>query len=192
MDLKCGLFRALKAGSSGKIFHKNEEVYIFKHFYSRLVHSVASGSIPIVAGKDGKPDYLRYMPANSYINIYDYASVDALAKHLTSIAADPIEYEKFLWFKRKHEYTREQLALMSLAELKTLAQNIFAPSEKFLGEDGLVQKEKSENKLCKVARYLRDTPSEIVDEQINARRVNRPATSEACLPPGNLAKDFPE
>lgn len=48
----------------------------------KLAHAVASGSIPIVAGRDQKPDYLRFMPKNSYINIYDFKTVEDLVKHL--------------------------------------------------------------------------------------------------------------
>ena len=141
-----------------------------------------------MAGKDGKPDYLKFMPKNSYINIYDYKTVDALVDHLKLVASDKNEYEKYIWFKRKHNFTREQLGAKSLDELINLARSIFDPSEKFF--KGLIGKEKSENKLCKVARYLRDTPEQLLNEQINAKRINRPTTSEACLRPGNLAQDF--
>lgn len=48
----------------------------------KLAHAVASGSIPIVAGRDSKPNYLRFMPKNSYINIYDFKTVEDLVKHL--------------------------------------------------------------------------------------------------------------
>jgi len=151
---------------------------------------VASGSIPLVAGKDGKPDYLRYMPAHSYINIYDFDSVDALVSHLKLVGSSRDEYEKYIWFKRKHNYTREQLGKMSLNEMISFAKTILDPQEKLFTR-GIVAKEKSESKLCKVARYLRDTPRETLHEQIKAKRQNRPTTNEACLKPGNLARDFP-
>jgi hypothetical protein len=35
----------------------------------KLVFAVASGSIPIVAGRDNKPNYDRYMPRDSYISL---------------------------------------------------------------------------------------------------------------------------
>jgi hypothetical protein len=51
----------------------------------KLVHAVASGSIPIVAGRDNKPDYSKFMPKNSYINIYDFKTVEELAEHLKKV-----------------------------------------------------------------------------------------------------------
>jgi hypothetical protein len=154
----------------------------------KLVHAVASGSIPIVAGKDNKPDYLRYMPKNSYINIYDYKTVNDLVKHLKTVASDKNEYEKYIYFKRKHNYTREQLNGLSLKELISLAKSIFDPSESFLSQ--LVLKEKSENKLCKIARYLKTHPDKLIEKQIQLNKMLRPSINEACLTTGNLGTDF--
>jgi len=154
----------------------------------KLVHAVASGSIPIVAGKDNKPDYLRYMPKNSYINIYDFKTVDDLVKHLKTVGSDKKEYEKYIHFKRKHNYTREQLNNLSLKELISLTKTIFDSSEQFLNQ--IVLKEKSENKLCKLARYISSTPNEVVLSQIEKNRNNRPESSEACLNNLNLENDF--
>ena len=150
---------------------------------------MASGSIPVVAGKDGKPDYLRYMPKNSYINIYDFASVDSLVAHLKLVASSRVEYEKYIWFKLKHNYTREHIGKMSLNEMISFAKTILSPNETMF-TSGIVAMEKSESKLCKVARYLKETPPQIIHEQIKAKRQNRPTTSEACLKPGNLARDI--
>ena len=150
---------------------------------------MASGSIPVVAGKDGKPDYLRYMPKNSYINIYDFASVDSLVAHLKLVASSRVEYEKYIWFKLKHNYTREHIGKMSLNEMISFAKTIISPNETMF-TSGIVAMEKSESKLCKVARYLKETPRQIIHEQIKAKRQNRPTTSEACLKPGNLARDI--
>jgi hypothetical protein len=154
----------------------------------KLVHTVASGSVPIVAGKNGKPDYARFMPKGSYINIYDFKSIKQLADHVKKIAADRNEYEKFIWFKRGHNRTREQLASMSLDEIIAFAKTVFDPNEKFFSE--LVLKEKSEDKLCKIARYLHTTPKDVVDNQIKMRKENRHDIEVACLKPKNLAKDF--
>ena len=117
---------------------------------------MASGSIPVVAGKDGKPDYLRYMLKNSSINIYDFASVDSLVAHLKLVASSRVEYEKYIWFKLKHNYTRENIGKMSLNEMISFAKTILDPNEKLFTR-GIVAKEKSESKLCKVARYLKET-----------------------------------
>ena len=150
---------------------------------------MASGSIPVVAGKDGKPDYLRYMPKNSYINIYDFASVDSLVAHLKLVASSRVEYEKYIWFKLKHNYTREHISKMSWNKMISFVKTILSPNETMF-TSGIVAMEKSESKLCKVARYLKETPPQIIHEQIKAKRQNRPTTSEACLKPGNLARDI--
>lgn len=156
----------------------------------KLVHAVAAGTIPIVAGKDNKPNYLQFMPKNSYINVYDFKSVDDLVKHLKKVASSREEYEKYIWFKRKHSYTREQLLRMPLAETIKLAREIFGYENEREFFDGLIGKEKSENKLCKIARYLDTTPADVVDAEIEKHRRNRPSTNEACLNHGNLAIDF--
>ncbi|RNA02006.1 glycosyltransferase family 10 [Brachionus plicatilis] len=144
----------------------------------KLVHVVASGSIPIVAGKNNKPNYLKFLPKNSFINIYDYKSVDDLVKHLKKIESDKSEYEKYIWFKRSHNFTRETLAQMSREKLIETAKKALGYEENKQFFHGLVSKEKSENKLCKLARYLRDTPSEKIDLEIEKNRINRPAASE--------------
>lgn len=157
----------------------------------KLVFSVASGSIPIVAGKDGKPNYLRYLPKGSYINVYDFKTVEDLVKHLNLVGSSKEEYEKYFAFKRKHNYTREYLKSLPLSKQIELGKQILGESDdtkQFF--EGLVLKEKSENKVCKVARYLHETPREKVEEDIKANRMNRPSTSEACLPAGNLASHF--
>lgn len=156
----------------------------------KLVHAVASGSIPIVAGRDNKPNYMNFMPNNSFINIYDYKTPEDLVAHLKKVASSKDEYEKYIWFKRKHNYTREQLQKMSLPEQIELAKSILGYERERTFFDGLILKEKSENKLCKIARYLASTPQNVVEEEIKKKRRNRPDTSEACLPHGNLAKDF--
>ena len=78
---------------------------------------------------------------------------------------------------------------MQLSEMISFAKSkIFDAKELFFS--GLIEKEKSENKLCKIARHIKNTPTRVLNEQINAKRMNRPSTNEACLSPGNLSKDF--
>ncbi|CAF0914949.1 unnamed protein product [Brachionus calyciflorus] len=156
----------------------------------KLVHAVASGSIPIVAGKNNKPNYLKFMPKHSYINVYDYKSIDDLVKHLKLIESDKNEYEKYIHFKKNHNYTREYLASLQLDELIKVAKTILGYEKEKEFFDGLITKEKSENKLCKIARYLKNTPKDVVEKEINEKRGNRPDTSVACLEHGNLGADL--
>jgi len=126
----------------------------------KLVHAVASGSIPIVAGRNGKPDYLKFMPRNSFINIYDYKTVNDLVTHLKSIQRNASEYEKYMYFKRNHSYNSSYLKSLDLKSIIQLSKTHF---KQFGNEDQsnlsgqvffneLILKEKSENKLCKLGK----------------------------------------
>ena len=154
----------------------------------KLVHAVASGAIPIVAGKDNKPDYLRFLPKKSYINIYDYSTIDEIVDKINSIASNKTEYESYMKFKFKHNFTREYLQKLTLNELIVLTKTIIDPKEEFFSQ--LIDKEKSENKLCKIARYLNNTSKEIIDKQIKENKINRPDSNSICLPNRNLANDL--
>lgn len=167
------------------IENSNCEDYITE----KLVHAVGSGSIPIVAGKNGKPDYLKFIPKHSYINLYDYESPEKLAEHITQISSNKTLYESYMPFKR-HEYTKDQLNKMDLPDLIKISKKIFNSDEKFLKE--LVTKEKSENKICKLVRYITNTDPETIKKESDAKRRKRPSTGEACLPNGNLDSDFPQ
>lgn len=155
----------------------------------KLVHAIASGSIPIVAGRDNKPDYLKFLPRGSYINVYDYKSIEELVKHLTLIAESQVEYEKFMPFRFGHKHTRDVLSKYSLVELIALAKTIISPDETFFGE--LIAKEKSENKLCKIARWLESHEDKSERRKlIEKNRASRPDSKTACLRAKNLKTDF--
>ena len=156
----------------------------------KLVHAVASGSIPIVAGKENKPNYFKFMPKGSYINVYDFKSVQELAEHLKAVAADRAQYEKYIRFKRNN-LTRAYLKELTLPELIEEAKSAFGgyqAEKQFF--DGIVAKESSEDKLCKLGRYLASTPAKRVREEVEARRSNRPDASVVCLRRSNLASDY--
>jgi hypothetical protein len=157
----------------------------------KLVHAVASGSIPIVAGKDNRPNYLKFMPKNSYINIYDYKTVEELAKRIKEIAASKQEYEKFIHFKNNAQnYTRTYLKELSIGELIDEAKTVMKYESEREFFDGIVTKEKSEDKLCKIGRYLSQNSPEQIQKDVETRRANRPDASLACLKRSNLANDF--
>jgi hypothetical protein len=153
----------------------------------KLVYTVKSGSIPIVAGKNNKPNYAKYLPKNSYINVYDFKTVTDLVKHLELVGSNRTEYEKYIHFKFKHKYTREFLKSQPLEKQIEIAKSILGEENEQEFFNGLILKEKSENKVCKIARYLRDTPRETIEAEIKKRRSARPSTSEACLPSGDLS-----
>jgi hypothetical protein len=152
---------------------------------------VASGSIPIVAGRDGKPNYLKFMPKDSYINVYDYKTVEELAERIKAIAASKEEYAKYTRFKHNNRnYTSEGLKELSLAELIGEAKGVMKYEDEREFFDGIVDKEKSEDKLCKIGRYLNSNTPEQIEKDVEKRRANRPDSSLACLKRSNLANDF--
>ena len=69
-----------------------------------------------------------------------------------------------------------------------MTKTIIDPKEEFFIQ--LIDKEKSENKLCKIDRYLNNTSKEIIDKQIKENKINRPDSNSICLPNRNLANDL--
>jgi len=66
----------------------------------KLIEGLSSTSVPIVASRDGKPDYRRFAPNYSYINVYDYKSVKELADYLNYLSNNETAYNEYLWFRR--------------------------------------------------------------------------------------------
>lgn len=142
----------------------------------KLVKAVESGSIPIVAGRDSRPDYRRYMPKHSFINIFDYSSIKELASDLKRIANNKTLYESYLWYK-KHDKDISKLKDMSLDEkLKQFADVIGTNATMIT--DGIAGKEKSENKVCKLIRFVRQTPWKEIAEH---KKTGRTSSQTACL-----------
>lgn len=65
----------------------------------KLVQAFSSTSIPIVAGRDGKPDYQRFAPDHSYINVYDYPTMEKLVNYLNYLSNNQTAYNEYLWFR---------------------------------------------------------------------------------------------
>ncbi|CAF3686447.1 unnamed protein product [Rotaria sp. Silwood1] len=142
----------------------------------KLVLAVRSGSIPIVAGFNGRPDYRRYLPEHSYINIFDYASIKDLANDLKRIGNNKTLYESYLWYK-KHDKDISKLRELSLTEkLKHFADVI--GSNATMITDGIAGKERSENKVCKLNRFVRQTPWQDIAAH---KKTARADSSIACL-----------
>jgi hypothetical protein len=66
----------------------------------KLIDALSSTSVPIVASRNGKPDYTRFAPNHSYINAYDYKSAKELAAYLTYLSNNETAYNEYLWFRR--------------------------------------------------------------------------------------------
>jgi hypothetical protein len=143
----------------------------------KLVKAVESGSIPIVAGRNGRPDYRRYMPEHSYINIYDYKSIKALADDLKRIANNKTLYESYLWYK-KHDKDIKQLKQLSLDEKIKHFSDVVGTNATMI-TNGIIGKEKSEDKVCKLIRFVRQTPWQDIAAH---NRTARNGPDIACLP----------
>jgi hypothetical protein len=147
----------------------------------KLVKAVESGSIPIVAGRNGRPDYRRYMPEHSYINIFDYKSIKALADDLKRIANNKTLYESYLWYKKQNKKLTE-LRELSLDEKLEHLGNVIGSNATMITH-GIAGKEKSEDKVCKLIRFVRQTPWQDIAAHNGTARAD---SSIACLPNGSI------
>jgi hypothetical protein len=151
----------------------------------KLVKAVESGSIPIVANYNGRPDHRRYMPDHSFINIFDYSSIKDLANDLKRIGDNKTLYESYLWYKKHNKNIVELKKLPLNEKLKHFGDVIGANATMII--DGIAGKEKSENKICKLIRFVRQTPWQEIAEH---KKTARPDSSIACLPGRYMLKHF--
>ena len=108
---RCLNNRAMSGKSTAKIYSRYKFVLAIEnsncedYVTEKLVEAFSSTSIPIVAGRDGKPDYRRFAPEHSYINIYDYPTMEQLVAYLTYLSNNQTAYDEYLWFRptRKNE-----------------------------------------------------------------------------------------
>ena len=151
----------------------------------KLVKAVASGSIPIVAGRNGRPDYRRYLPSHSFINIFDYPSVKALADDLKRIAQNKTLYESYLWYRRHDKDLAKFKELALEAKVRQCGEVIGANATMIVS--GIASKEKSENKICKLIRFVRQTSWREISKH---EKTARPSASVACLPSRCITAHF--
>ncbi|CAF5181198.1 unnamed protein product [Rotaria magnacalcarata] len=151
----------------------------------KLVKAVESGSIPIVAGRDGRPDYRRYMPKHSFINIFDYSSMKDLADDIKRIGNNKTLYESYLWYKNNDINIQNFKELSLTAKLKHVADIIGLNSTMLTS--GIAGKEKSENKVCKLTRFVRQTPWQDIAAH---KSIARAGSGTACLPGRHLSNIF--
>ncbi|KAL7677870.1 hypothetical protein ACOME3_004104 [Neoechinorhynchus agilis] len=171
------------------IENSNCEDYVSEKF----TQVIQAGSVPIVAGKDGKPDYERFAPKNAYVNVYDFKSASDLAKYLTKMGSTKSMYEQtFMAFKQPENVVNNFVEThKTVPDLVKLTRSLM-PREKFVHE--LLAKETSENKYCKVARYLYDGENRSGGKEqfwrsiMDRKQVVRPTSGEVCLQSGDLSK----
>ncbi|UJR27602.1 hypothetical protein I4U23_008883 [Adineta vaga] len=153
----------------------------------KLIDGLSSTAIPIVASRDNKPDYRRFAPYHSYINIYDYKTVKELADHLNYLSNNETAYNEYLWFRRPpaNKYTLSDVTERSLSENLRLADEILGKNATM--RQWLLTKEASINKYCKLAKYIHMTYWKLIYKR---KKYNRPAINEVCLPSDDLATYF--
>ncbi|CAF0874790.1 unnamed protein product [Adineta steineri] len=149
----------------------------FDYVTEKLVKAVEGGSIPIVAGYNNRSDYRRYMPKHSFINIFDYKTIKELADDIKRIGNNKTLYESYLWYKN-HSKNIEELKTLSLNEkLKHFADVVGANATMIT--NGIAGKERSENKICKLTRFVRQTPWQDIAAH---KKIPRTDANTACLP----------
>ncbi|CAF1352470.1 unnamed protein product, partial [Adineta steineri] len=145
----------------------------------KLIEVFASTSIPIVASRNGKPDYSRFAPKYSYINIYDYKSVKELADYLNYLANNQTAYNEYLWFRQVPTKNDSSLSIIErpLPENLRLADQILGVNATM--RKWLLTKETSINKYCKLVQFIYTNYWKVIDER---KKTDRPTANQVCLP----------
>ncbi|CAF1582798.1 unnamed protein product, partial [Adineta steineri] len=141
----------------------------------KLIEVFASTSIPIVASRNGKPDYSRFAPKYSYINIYDYKSVKELADYLNYLSNNQTAYNEYLWFRQIPTKNDSSLSIIE----RSLPENLQL-ADKILGVNAtmrkwLLTKETSINKYCKLVQFIYTNYWKVIDER---KKIDRPTANQ--------------
>ena len=71
----------------------------------KLQNAILATSIPIVFSVNNTPDYTKFLPKHSFINIADFESADDLAKYLNKIGSNETLYNEYFWYKQSDAST---------------------------------------------------------------------------------------
>ncbi|KAG7173159.1 glycoprotein 3-alpha-L-fucosyltransferase A-like isoform X2 [Homarus americanus] len=69
-------------------------------------NALGKGAIPVVMGAKVE-DYKKLLPPESFIHINDFQTPEHLAKYLTHLASQPLEYNKFHAWRSKYKVLNE-------------------------------------------------------------------------------------
>ncbi|CAF1253479.1 unnamed protein product [Rotaria sordida] len=115
----------------------------------------------------------------------DGISIKALANDLKRIANNKTSYESYLWYE-KHNKNITYLSTLSLDEkIKHFADVI--GSNAIMITNGIIGKEKGEDKICKLIHFVHQTPWQRIAAHHGKTRID---PGFACLPPNNLVTYF--
>ncbi|CAF2134053.1 unnamed protein product [Rotaria magnacalcarata] len=153
----------------------------------KLIDGLSSTAVPIVASRDGKPDYTRFAPNHSYINIYDYKTVKELADYLNYLSNNETAYNEYLWFRQApaNKYATSGMTERSLSENLRLAEEVLGVNATM--RRWLLAKEASINKYCKLVQYIHTTYWKLIYKR---KKRDRPTPNEVCLPANDIASYF--
>ena len=158
------------------IENSNCEDYITE----KLIEAFASTSVPIIAGRNNKPNYARFAPKYSYINVYDYKSMKDLADYLDYLSKNETAYNEYLWFRQE-----DKIRNQSLSEYLHLADEIFGVNSTI--RQWLLTKETSRNKYCKLAEFIHINDWDSIHQR---KKIDRPTVEQVCLPHNDLLSYF--
>ncbi|CAF2605706.1 unnamed protein product [Rotaria sp. Silwood2] len=153
----------------------------------KLIDGLSSTAVPIVASRDGKPDYTHFAPNHSYINVYDYKTVKELADYLNYLSNNETAYNEYLWFRQPpaNKYATSGITERSLSENLRLADEILGVNATM--RQWLLAKEASINKYCKLVKFIHTTYWKLIYKR---KKSDRPTPNEVCLPSNDIAMYF--
>ncbi|KAI0986990.1 hypothetical protein GJ496_007851 [Pomphorhynchus laevis] len=149
---------------------------------------IEAGSVPIVAGALGKPNYLRFAPIGSFVNIDDFESIKELADYLkTSIEDDNV-------YRRRHFKHKEVAVDMQNVNYKSFNTHDlieWCRLHRFKDEyfsKHLLLKESGENKYCKIYKFMQQPNARLLIKSKGKKP--RPLRHEVCLNSDYWTKKF--
>eukprot|EP01084_Bolivina_argentea_P028968 53803_1 len=71
----------------------------YDYITEKLNNAIWTGTIPIVFSPNGIPDYDRWLPPHSYINVADFQSAKALGEYLKRVAGNETLYNSYFEYK---------------------------------------------------------------------------------------------
>ncbi|CAF1140005.1 unnamed protein product [Adineta steineri] len=153
----------------------------------KLIDGLSSTAVPIVASRDGKPNYKRFAPNYSYINVYDFKTVKELADYLNYLSNNETAYNEYLWFRRlpANKYAESGVTERSLQDNLRLADEILGVNATM--RQWLLTKEASINKYCKLTKFIHMTYWKLIYKR---KKYNRPTPNDVCLPSSDIATYF--
>uniref|UniRef100_A0A8C6WTY0 Fucosyltransferase n=1 Tax=Neogobius melanostomus TaxID=47308 RepID=A0A8C6WTY0_9GOBI len=90
--------------SSCKFYLAFENSVHKDYITEKLFHPMSLGSVPIVLGPP-RDNYMRQIPADSFIHVNDFASPKELAERLHHLNKDPEEYMRYFKWTKEYKVT---------------------------------------------------------------------------------------